>query len=60
MVESTHFKNEPWDITLKEKGEFKKIDYMLAIDSDVVSLPYDEARERMKERSEMLKIFGEA
>jgi hypothetical protein len=33
---------------------------MLAIDSDVVSLPYDEARERMKERAEMLKIFGEA
>ena len=60
MVESTHFKNEPWDRTLKEKGELKKIDYMLAIDSDVVSLPYDEAMERMKERSEMLKIFGEA
>ena len=60
MVESTHFKNEPWDRTLKEKGELKKIDYMLAIDSDVVSLPYDEAMERMKERSEMLKIFGVA
>ena len=58
MVESTHLKNEPWDRTLKEKGEFKKIDYMLAIDSDIVSLPYDEAKERLEERSEMHKIFG--
>jgi uncharacterized phage-associated protein len=58
MVESTHLKNEPWDKTLKEKGEFQKIDYMLAIDSDLASLPYDEAKERLKERSEMYKIFG--
>jgi hypothetical protein len=58
MVESTHLKNEPWDRTLKEKGEFKKIDYMLAIDSDIVSIPYDEAKERAQERSEMYKIFG--
>ena len=58
MVESTHLKNEPWDRTLKEKGEFIKIDYMLAIDSDIVSMPYDEAKERVQERSEMYKIFG--
>jgi len=58
MVESAHLKNEPWDRTLKEKGEFKKIDYMLAIDSDIVSIPYDEAKERAQERSEMYKIFG--
>jgi uncharacterized phage-associated protein len=58
MVESTHLENEPWDQTLKQKGEFKKIDYMLAVDSDIVSLPYEEAKERMQERSEMHKIFG--
>jgi uncharacterized phage-associated protein len=58
MVESTHLRNEPWDITLKKKGEFKPIDYMLAIDSDIVSLPYEEAKERMQERSEMVEIFG--
>ena len=58
MVESTHLKNEPWDRTLKEKGEFQQIDYLLAIDSDIVSLPYDEAKERMEERSEMFSIFG--
>ena len=58
MVESTHLKNEPWDLTLKQKGEFKQIDYMLAIDSEIVSLPYEEAKERLQERSEMHKIFG--
>lgn len=58
MVESTHLKNEPWDKTLKQKGEYKQIDYMLAVDSEIISLPYDEAKERMQERSEMYKIFG--
>jgi uncharacterized phage-associated protein len=58
MVESTHLTNEPWDRTLKQKGEFKKIDYMLAVDSEIVSLPYEEAKDRMQERSEMYKIFG--
>ena len=58
MIESTHLKNEPWDRTIKEKGEFKQIDYMLAIDSDISSLTYDEAKERMDERAEMVKIFG--
>lgn len=58
MVESTHLTNEPWDRTLKKKGEFKKIDYMLAIDSEIVSLPYEEAKDRVEERTEMYKIFG--
>jgi uncharacterized phage-associated protein len=58
MIESTHLKNEPWDRTLKEKGEFQKIDYMLAIDSEIVSMTYDEARERMEERLEMFRVFG--
>jgi len=58
MIESTHLKNEPWDKTLKEKGEFQKIDYMLAVDSDIASLPFDEAKERMEEISEVHKLFG--
>ncbi|MBW2616686.1 MAG: SocA family protein [Deltaproteobacteria bacterium] len=58
MVESTHLKKEPWDKTLREKGKFEKIDYMLAIDSEIVGLPHNEARERMEERSEMYRIFG--
>jgi len=58
MIESTHLKNEPWDKTLKEKGEFQKIDYMLAVDSDIASLPFNEAKERMEEISEVHKLFG--
>jgi uncharacterized phage-associated protein len=60
MVESTHLKNEPWDRTLKEKGEFQKIDYMLSIDCEIGSISYNEAEERLKERLEMIKIFGVA
>ena len=58
MVESTHLRNEPWDKTLREKGEFEKIDYMLAVDSDLVSMPYEELEERAHERSEVYKVFG--
>lgn len=58
MVEVTHLKNQPWDRTLKEKGEFEKIDYLLSIDNDENSLSLDEARERMEEISEMHEIFG--
>ena len=58
MVESTHLKNEPWEKTLKQCGEYKKIDYLLSLDSDLASLPYEEARDRLEEISEMKKIFG--
>ncbi|MFH2219056.1 MAG: Panacea domain-containing protein [Pseudomonadota bacterium] len=60
MIESTHLANEPWDKTLKEKGMFEKIDYMLSIDSIDSSLSADEARERKEEISEMHRIFGAA
>lgn len=58
MVEVTHLEKEPWHKTLMEKGAWAKIDYMLAIDSMSDSLPYDEAKERMEEMSEMYRIFG--
>lgn len=58
IVESSHLKNHPWDRTLKEKGEKKKIDYLLAIDNDDDSLPYEEAKERLEERQEMYNLFG--
>jgi uncharacterized phage-associated protein len=58
MVESTHLKNHPWDKTIKQKGEFQKIDYMLAVDDTKESLPRDEAQEIMEEVDEMHKIFG--
>lgn len=58
MVEVTHLRNRPWQKTLNEKGLFKKIDYLLAIDDESSSLPYAEAKYRMKEISEMYRIFG--
>ncbi len=58
MIEATHLKNEPWDKTLREKGRFHKIDYMLSIDDEKDSLSYDEAKERMEEIAEMHEIFG--
>lgn len=52
----SHFKNHPWDKTIKEKGKFAKIDYVLAIDKDAkVSL--EDALESLKERKEMLDNF---
>jgi hypothetical protein len=53
-----HLKNEPWDRTLKEKGKFQKVDYMLSIDSEIVSLSNDEAKERVEEISEVYQLFG--
>ncbi len=58
MIEATHLENQPWEKTLKEKGEFQKIDYMLSIDSKKESLPYEEAEDRKKEITEMRQIFG--
>ena len=58
MVEVTHLKNQPWQKTLKEKGQWKAIDYLLAIDDAEDSLSYAEAQERMEEISETYKIFG--
>ncbi|MEE8481506.1 MAG: Panacea domain-containing protein [Desulfobacterales bacterium] len=58
MIESTHLANEPWSKTLKEKGKFKKIDYMLSIDNIDSSLSVKEALERKEEISETHSIFG--
>jgi uncharacterized phage-associated protein len=58
MVEVSHLRNEPWDKTLKEKGLFKKIDYMLALDSDLISISPEKAKERVEDRQEMYEIFG--
>lgn len=58
MVEATHLKNQPWDKTLKGKGEFERIDYMLAIDDTKESLSPQEAERRNQELIEMHDIFG--
>ncbi len=58
MVELTHLKNKPWDKTKKKKGPWSKIDYMLAVDECDNSISIEEARERVKEREEVYKLFG--
>jgi len=58
MVEVTHLSNEPWERTLTEKGEWAKIDYLLAIDGTEKSLSLEQAKDRMDEVSEMRQIFG--
>ena len=59
-VEVSHLKNEPWQKTLREKGSFEKIDYMLSIDDTGNSLSKDDAQERMGEIAEMHRLFGTA
>jgi uncharacterized phage-associated protein len=58
MTEISHLPNQPWHKTLTQKGEFAKIDYLLAIDGSKDCLCEDEAREIMYEVSEMHEIFG--
>ena len=58
MTEVTHLGNRPWERTLKSKGEFKKIDYLLSIDDERDSISLEEAKERSEEISEVHNIFG--
>jgi len=58
MVEVTHLKRHPWDRTLKEKGEFQEIDYLLSLDGSAGSLDIEDVIEFMEERAEMHDIFG--
>jgi uncharacterized phage-associated protein len=58
MVEVSHLPNQPWERTLKERGEWQKIDYLLAVDSTGKGLSLEQIKERMAEISEMHGIFG--
>jgi uncharacterized phage-associated protein len=58
MIEITHLKNQPWDITIKSKGEKAKIDFILALDNDAL-IDEDLAKERMKLSQEMKQVFGQ-
>jgi len=52
MTEITHLKNQPWDKTIKSKGENELIDYLLAIDDESNLSPEDAAFE-IKQIKEM-------
>ena len=52
MVEATHFKNTPWDKTVKTKGMGKHIDYFLALDEES-TLTKEEIEERFRLQKEL-------
>lgn len=56
MTEVSHLKNEPWDKTKKEKGMYKKIDFLLALDKDAL-VTIDMAKERIRLSKEMKELF---
>jgi len=57
----SHLPNEPWNTTKATKGMLALIDYALAIDSkSAKKLPVDIAKQRHRERQEMLHNFGVA
>jgi len=58
MTESSHLRNQPWDVTLRNKGERARIDYMLALDEGEGALPREVVEERIAERQEMKEMFG--
>lgn len=58
MVEASHLPNHPWDKTMRSKGEFSKIDYILAIDDTAKSLSLEEVKERLKDKEEIKKAFN--
>ena len=57
MSEITHLHNSPWDTTVKTKGFYKPIDYLLCID-DESPLNKEEAEVKLREHFEMLENFG--
>jgi uncharacterized phage-associated protein len=58
MVEVSHLENEPWHRTLTQKGQWQKIDYLLAIDNKAESLSNEEAQERKEEIEETRRALG--
>jgi uncharacterized phage-associated protein len=57
MSEVTHLPKQPWDITKREKGNNKPIDYLLSIgEESAVSM--DDAADTLKEYLEVVHNFG--
>lgn len=56
MSEISHLHNQPWDVTVRERGEGALIDYLLAID-DQALITKEEAMEISQEREEMFRNY---
>lgn len=57
MSEITHLPKQPWDITLRQSGKIKPIDYLLGLD-DKADVSLDDAKELLKEHREVVRNFG--
>lgn len=55
MVDCTHLPNQPWETTLKEKGEKAKIDYFLACDE--FSLSKEDIIENINDKEQIKRVF---
>jgi len=59
MVEVTHLRGKPWDVTVKQHGMNAPIDFMLALDgTDKDQLSQEEIIERLKDRDQTRKAFS--
>ena len=56
MSEISHLKNAPWDKTIREKGQYQKIDFLLAIDKEA-DIDIETAKERYESSKEMREFF---
>lgn len=56
MSEVTHLPKQPWDITKKQKGKNKPIDYLVSI-SEGSAVSLDDAEETLKEHFEVVHSF---
>jgi uncharacterized phage-associated protein len=56
MVELSHTKDKPWDITMKEEGLNSYIDYNLILDESSISL--EEIEDRHTEHEEMVQLLN--
>lgn len=56
ISEVSHLPKEPWDTTMKRRGENSPIDYLLAIDEDS-EVSSEEAEESLKEHFEAMHNF---
>jgi hypothetical protein len=56
MSEVSHSQNSPWEITVRTKGNFYPIDYLLCIDKQSPIKP-EQAKIKLQEHNEMLHNF---
>ncbi len=58
MVESTHLKNHPWDLTMNTYGANHKIDYRLALDGSEDCIRPEKHREIESDKRLIKRIFS--